>query len=88
MRRTSEAPFPHGWKRVAYFVIEDGKPRQVDHYKAVLRDVTIAAARGDAVLYAVWPGQYRSDLFEVDDLPKLGEALGVSLPYPAEGTAQ
>ena len=34
----------------------------------------------DVKLYAVWPGQYRSDLFRVDDINEMAAAIGVKLP--------
>lgn len=71
MKRASEAPFPYGSAHVCYFRLVDGLPEQVKGRPA-LRE---AVSRGDR-LFAVWPGQYRSDLFEIDDPELLSAAIG------------
>lgn len=71
MRLASEAPFPYGSAHVCYFRLVDGLPEQVKGRPA-LRE---AVGRGDR-LFAVWPGEYRSDLFEIDDADLLAAAIG------------
>lgn len=74
----SEAPFPYGWpKRVCYFVFENGAPVQLcsrDDTRSAVR----AALGGGPSIYAVWPGEYRSDLFVIDEPAKLAAEIGVT----------
>lgn len=44
------------------------------HTKAEKRNACLKAMDGWCRIYAVWPGQWRSDLFLVDDLAAFGEA--------------
>lgn len=60
--------FPYGSKLVCYIeVYNSGKVRQLtdksEKYHAFLN-----AMSGASTLYAVWPGNWRSDLFIIDDL--------------------
>lgn len=76
MRSAKEADnFPYSMSTVCYFeVYKDGKISQIKHknksdlpelyeaYKRALNKIT--------TIYAVWPGNWRSDLFIIDDLKK------------------
>lgn len=66
MRVTSQvmgdATFPHGSRGVCYYVIKSNQLVEVGYDDAVRR-----ARRGGRV-YATWHGQWRTDMFEVDDL--------------------
>lgn len=65
--------FPYDWNRVCYMELsEDGELRQL-RYKDDLRQAVERARQGSQI-YAVWPGQYRSDLFLIDDLDALATA--------------
>lgn len=73
-RKTSEnANFPWGNKQVCYFAAGQGEPVQL-HYVKDRKLGLLRAAKGEITIYAVWPGQYRSDLFVVDDLEPLARA--------------
>lgn len=73
-RKTSEnANFPWGNKQVCYFAAGQGEPVQL-HYVKDRKLGLLRAAKGEITIYAVWPGQYRSDLFVVDDLEPLAGA--------------
>lgn len=77
MRLASEAPFPYGWPgRVCYFVLIDGLPTQING-RHDLRQAVSAALGGNERIYATWPGQFRSDLFLIDEPARLAEAIGL-----------
>lgn len=38
------------------------------------------AVNGESALYAVWPGQWSSDLFAIDDLERFAEEFGFRHP--------
>ena len=42
-----------------------------------MEKVCSLAKEGHAVLYAVWPGNYRSDLFIIDNIEALEDAYGI-----------
>jgi hypothetical protein len=64
--------FPYGWPGlVCYF---DAEHRQA-HTRDDLRGMVSRALAGQTTIYAVWPGEYRSDLFVIDDPAKLHEAI-------------
>jgi hypothetical protein len=74
-RRASETSFPYGWPgAVCYFVIQSGVPtffRYRDEFRSAVR----SALNGDAQIYAAWPGQWRTDLFVIDELARLAKAI-------------
>jgi hypothetical protein len=79
MRAASEAPFPYGWpKSVCYFEILGGQPKQL-YTRDEVREAVSMALQGRTTLYAVWPGQYRSDLFWIDKPELLAEAIGLAV---------
>jgi hypothetical protein len=45
--------------------------------RADVRDATRRALAGETTLYAVWPGQWSSDLFVIDEVDKLADAIGL-----------
>lgn len=76
IRLASESPFPYGWpgNSVCYFTMNRNKPvpmRSRDDMRAVL-------ARKNPTIFAVWPGQWRSDMFIIDEVNLLREAVGVA----------
>lgn len=78
MRIASQSPFPYGWpgRIVCYFTHDEaGHLRQLEY-----RDDMRAHLSADdpPQLFAVWPGQYRSDLFVIDDLDALRAAVGMA----------
>lgn len=59
-----------------------GSLTQVGHDFSSAAEAYRRAAAGEIRLYAVWPGEYSSDLFEIDDLNAFADAFGVERPDP------
>jgi hypothetical protein len=76
-RLASEAPFPYAAKRVCLLAVTADGPRQL-HYKADVEAAIRRALLGELTLMAVWPGEYKSDLFVIDNVEALAVARGVS----------
>lgn len=77
VRRTSEQRFPHGWpKLVCYFELCNGQLLWMKD-RGETREAVARALKSESTLYAAWPGQYRTDLFLVDDVDKLAATLGM-----------
>jgi hypothetical protein len=75
--------FPYGYPgMICYIELVDGALRQAST-RGEIRAAVLRAMAGASVLYATWPGQYRTDLFVLDELPKLAEA--VALPQSSTG---
>lgn len=74
MRSSKEARcFPYRSKVVCYMeVFPDGNIRQLKETNEKL-EAYMNANSGRSTIYAVWPGQWRSDLFIVDDLEAFHE---------------
>jgi hypothetical protein len=71
--------FPYGYPgMVCYMEMRAGELTQLGT-RDVMRDAVRRAQAGDSTIYAVWPGQYRSDLFIIDDLAALAIAVGVQV---------
>lgn len=75
MRKASEEEyFPYGSKLVCYIEFtKDKEIKQIQNYVQEKRDVYYRVKDEGSKLYAVWPGQYRSDLFEIDDIELYGK---------------
>lgn len=72
--------FPYTMKTVCYIQVDEtGAVLQVPHSNKSDRPNMLEAYKkvleGTATLYAVWPGQWRSDLFLMDDLDALAQAF-------------
>lgn len=82
MRRAIEAEnFPYDAKTTCIISVDgNGNVKQVNHTKAEVTAAYKSALAGECKLYAVWPGQYRSDLFAVDDLNAFADAFGIQHP--------
>ena len=73
-----EKYFPYGLKLICYFAVyPDGKIEQIPNTKTAAKSVYEHVKAQDFILYAVWPGQWRSDLFIIDDIELYAEAYGV-----------
>lgn len=70
--------FPYESKRVCWIVVEDGVPSQASSQEEKRKAVRLALA-GELKLFAVWPGDWSSDLFELDDLAAAAESLGMTV---------
>lgn len=70
--------FPYSSKLVCYIEVrKSGEVQQVPNSKTGISNAYDNVKNGNAVLYAVWPGNWRSDLFIIDDLDALAEAFGI-----------
>lgn len=74
--------FPYRSKLNCYFeVCKDGKVSQIPHINkcdaAYVAQAYKRALNGQSKIFAVWPGNYRSDLFEIDDLNAFAAAFGI-----------
>ena len=79
VRRASEAPFPYGYPgAVCYLELRDGLLTQIRD-RAGIREAVRRAQREESEIFAAWPGEYRTDLFIIDDLDKLAEAVNAGL---------
>jgi len=72
--------FPYRLSTMCYFeVYNDGRVSHLPHKnKCDLEEVNKAYLRAlekETTLYAVWPGNWRSDLFIIDDLNKFKESF-------------
>lgn len=82
IRRSSEAPFPHCWDRkLCYFELRNGEVISPEG-RAAVRDAVRRAYAGESLLFCAWPGQWRTDLFVIDDIEDAAKALGVDLTVP------
>lgn len=74
MRSTKEAGcFPYRSKLVCYMELSnDGNIKQLSTRNEKLR-AYINAKAGTSKIFAVWPGQWRSDLFIIDDLDSFAD---------------
>ena len=76
MRKASEQDyFPYTDSTTCY-VIVNNENNSVSNTRP---DSTIIeqARKNEIQIFAVWPGKWKSDLFEIDDLDKLAEAFGI-----------
>lgn len=70
--------FPYSSKLVCYFEVwSDGSIEQISASKKGLSTAYGRAVSGETKIYAVWPGQWRSDLFIIDDLEIFAESIGI-----------
>jgi hypothetical protein len=77
IRTTSETSFPFDWPgRVCYFELNKGNMLWIKT-RDETREAVRRALTGKTKIYAAWPGQYRTDLFLVDNVAKMAEALKI-----------
>lgn len=75
-RKASESPFPYGRaRRVCYIEHHPDDGIRFCHYVAEIKDAAARAVAGESTLYAAWPGEYKTDLFVIDDPQRLVDAL-------------
>jgi len=80
MRSAKDAgsSFPYRSKLVCYFEVDaQGKTIQMQTNQTEAANVYHRVMKGKTKLYAVWPGQWRSDLFAIDDMVTFAEAFKV-----------
>lgn len=73
MRSAKENNFPYKMSTICYFEVnKDGNVSQIRHKnksdRSNLLEVYQRAIDKTITLYAVWPGNWSSDLFIIDDL--------------------
>lgn len=74
-RKASESPFPYTSKHICYFGVDKvGNVHWIDDSKSSRRAAIPFVKSGEWKLFSVWPGQWRSDLFEIDDISKFVDA--------------
>ena len=74
--------FPYGMNTVCYFEVDrNGNVSPVLHKnksdRPIVLEVYQRAVNKTTTLYAVWPGNWRSDLFIIDDLDAFAKELGL-----------
>ncbi|HEU0132705.1 MAG TPA: hypothetical protein VFQ85_17105 [Mycobacteriales bacterium] len=76
MRLASQAPFPYVRPGRVCYIEQTGE--QVVQITTIgdLREAVGRARAGGSRLLAVWPGEWRSDLFLIDDLDALAANIG------------
>lgn len=80
-RSAKESPFPYTSSLVCYMALDqNGVLIQVDRGFSDVSEAYRRAMAREIRLYAVWPGNCRSDLFEIDDLSAFADAFGVMRP--------
>ena len=79
MRSAKEVEFfPYSSRHVCYFIVyPNGQVEQIQNNKTTAKAVYEHVVANDCTLYAVWPGQWRSDLFIIDDIELYAKALGI-----------
>lgn len=74
-----ESFFPFTARTICYIeVSKDGFIQQIPCNKSAIKEACLRARTDQTTLLAVWPGQYRSDLFIVDDIDALLDAYGIA----------
>ena len=73
----NEANFPYDKKTTCYILVTSNGEVKQAYTKSELSAAYTAAKNKSALLYAVWPGKYRSDLFLIDDLDSFADAIGI-----------
>jgi hypothetical protein len=73
-----ESFFPFTARTICYIeVSKDGSVQQIPCNKSAIKEACLRVRAEQTTLYAVWPGQYRSDLFVVDNIDALSDAYGI-----------
>ena len=74
-RKASESPFPYTSKHICYFGVDkEGNVYWIGNSKSERHSAVPYVKSGEWKLFSVWPGQWRSDLFEIDDISKFVDA--------------
>ena len=77
-KRNKYEKFPYAEKDVCFIEqTSNGKIRQIEHYVDEKRSVYYRVKYEGSKLFAAWPGQWTTDLFEIDDIEAYGEANNV-----------
>lgn len=73
--------FPYRSKQICYFQVDkNGEVSQLQPNISEMETAYQSASLGNTTIYAVQPGDYKSDLFIIDDINILADAFGVDRP--------
>jgi len=75
--QTEGQPFPYGFPGKVCYIEQAGETFNQIGPRDEMRAAVRRALAGSCRIFAVWPGNYRSDLFLIDDIPALASATGV-----------
>lgn len=67
--------FPYNERTTAFILVDSNGNVEQPVGREMLRAAVKAVEGQNARLFAVWPGRWRSDLFEVDDLQAMRRSL-------------
>lgn len=77
MQKTGDVDnFPFLSKGVTYYEAKNSEICELGNSENSMKDAYARALAGESNLYVTWHGAYRTDMFFVDDLHKLGVAFG------------
>lgn len=77
MRKVSnENDIPYLFESIRYYEAYNNELRELNQDRTLLSEAYARAKSGASKIYFTWHGQYRTDMFEVDDLPSFGLAYG------------
>lgn len=82
MRSAKDSNFPYSMSTICYFEVDKkGNVSQVPHKNKSDRSKVLEAYQRalnkTITLYAVWPGNWSSDLFIIDDIDGFAKELGL-----------
>lgn len=77
VRPASAAPFPYGWPGYVCYAVLNGENLVQIRGRDEMRKAVREALAGNAHILAAWPGEYRTDMFLIDEPQRLADAIGV-----------
>lgn len=77
MRKISnESDIPYLAESIRYYEARGNELHELNQDETLLREAYMRVKSGESRLYFTWHGQYKTDMFEVDDPLPLGLAYG------------
>ena len=77
MRKVSENKgFPFLSQELCYYELENIDLKDLTRNESLLREAYNRAKNEESKLYITWHGNYRTDMFELDDLDSFAQAFG------------
>lgn len=74
-RASQVGHFPYGYPGMVCYIEQVGEELRQCNSRPLIRAAVARVRAGESRLLAAWPGQYRTDLFVIDDI----EALAVKV---------
>jgi hypothetical protein len=68
--------FPYGYPGGVCYIEQKGEHLTQCRTRPEIREAVARVRAGDSQLFAAWPGQYRTDLFLIDDIEALAAKVG------------